>query len=163
MKKASIFWFTGMSGTGKSTIAEYAKFGLENHGYNILILDGDVVREGIHLRRLVQPGIFHGQTVRVDDVAVIEGVEIEIFLVAFMGVAGQPIGQWRVIFLGHLDAGGLGDGGQLFPVIGHPFPIDRHAHIDEMAPIDLFGFFRPFHHAVFLEPVQALFGAELVL
>ena len=45
MKKASIFWCTGMSGVGKSTLSEYAKSELENHGYNILIIDGDVVRK----------------------------------------------------------------------------------------------------------------------
>ena len=50
MKKASIFWFTGMSGAGKSTMAEHAKFELENHGYNILILDGDVVRENYNIK-----------------------------------------------------------------------------------------------------------------
>ena len=44
MKKASIFWCTGMSGVGKSTLSEYAKSELENHGYNILIIDGDVIR-----------------------------------------------------------------------------------------------------------------------
>ena len=50
MKKASIFWCTGMSGVGKSTLSEYAKSELENHGYNILILDGDVERENYDIK-----------------------------------------------------------------------------------------------------------------
>ena len=50
MKKASIFWCTGMSGVGKSTLSEYAKSELENHGYNILILDGDAVRENYNIK-----------------------------------------------------------------------------------------------------------------
>ena len=50
MKKASIFWCTGMSGVGKSTLSEYAKSELENHGYNILIIDGDVVRENYDIK-----------------------------------------------------------------------------------------------------------------
>ena len=45
MKKASIFWCTGMSGVGKSTLSEYAKSELENQGYRILIIDGDTVRK----------------------------------------------------------------------------------------------------------------------
>ena len=52
MKIASIFWCTGMSGVGKSTLSEYAKSELENHGYNILILDGDVERENYDIRDL---------------------------------------------------------------------------------------------------------------
>jgi len=44
-KKANIFWCTGMSGVGKSTLAEYAKRVLERSKFSVLILDGDVVRE----------------------------------------------------------------------------------------------------------------------
>ena len=39
-----------MSGVGKSTLSEYAKSELENLGYNILIIDGDVVRENYDIK-----------------------------------------------------------------------------------------------------------------
>src|SRR5919107_3248501 len=37
-------WFTGLSGAGKSTIAELVKEELERRGEGVEILDGDVVR-----------------------------------------------------------------------------------------------------------------------
>jgi adenylyl-sulfate kinase len=49
MKKASIFWFTGLSGSGKTTVATAAKNLLESHDCSVLILDGDDVREQIHV------------------------------------------------------------------------------------------------------------------
>ncbi|MBU1128584.1 MAG: adenylyl-sulfate kinase [Candidatus Omnitrophica bacterium] len=48
MKKGSVFWFTGLSGAGKTTIAEAAKRVLEDKGYKVLILDGDDVRARFH-------------------------------------------------------------------------------------------------------------------
>ena len=47
-KTASIFWFTGLSGAGKSTIAEAVKARLELNGLGVLILDGDNVRSQLH-------------------------------------------------------------------------------------------------------------------
>ena len=44
MKKATIFWCTGMSGVGKSTLASYASDKLKKNGLQVYILDGDVVR-----------------------------------------------------------------------------------------------------------------------
>jgi adenylylsulfate kinase-like enzyme len=44
MQTAKIFWCTGMSGAGKTTLASHAKIELEKHGFKILIIDGDVVR-----------------------------------------------------------------------------------------------------------------------
>ena len=43
--KASIFWCTGMSGVGKTTLADYAKVKLIKNGVTTLIIDGDMVRE----------------------------------------------------------------------------------------------------------------------
>ena len=41
---AEVFWCTGMSGVGKSTLSEYAKDNLERSGHKVLVLDGDVIR-----------------------------------------------------------------------------------------------------------------------
>jgi len=46
-QKASVFWFTGMSGSGKSTIAESVERELFNAGYLVQVLDGDNIRKGI--------------------------------------------------------------------------------------------------------------------
>ena len=48
MSKASIFWFTGLSGAGKSTIATGVKTLLDKNGYKTLILDGDIIRKKFH-------------------------------------------------------------------------------------------------------------------
>ena len=48
MTPASVYWFTGLSGVGKSTIAEATKTKLESRGLKVLILDGDVIRRELH-------------------------------------------------------------------------------------------------------------------
>jgi|TARA_B110000116_G_scaffold55268_1_gene46741 adenylyl-sulfate kinase len=44
-KAACVIWLTGMSGSGKTTLAIEIKSTLEKKGYNLLILDGDKVRD----------------------------------------------------------------------------------------------------------------------
>ena len=43
-KQGSCIWFTGLSGSGKSTTAEVLTVLLQEHGRQITVLDGDVVR-----------------------------------------------------------------------------------------------------------------------
>ena len=45
MRSGLVLWFTGLSGAGKSTIAELVGAELERDGHAIEYLDGDVVRE----------------------------------------------------------------------------------------------------------------------
>ncbi len=45
---ASVFWFTGLSGSGKSSIANTTKALLTTQGFDILIIDGDDVRKKRH-------------------------------------------------------------------------------------------------------------------
>jgi adenylylsulfate kinase len=44
MRKGFTLWFTGLSGAGKTTIAELVGPQLGEHGYAVEYLDGDVVR-----------------------------------------------------------------------------------------------------------------------
>jgi bifunctional enzyme CysN/CysC len=46
-QKPFILWFTGLSGSGKTTTSENLKFELTERGYNPVLLDGDVLRKGI--------------------------------------------------------------------------------------------------------------------
>lgn len=48
MKRALAFWFTGLSGSGKTTVAQGVKRLLEKAGYAVLIVDGDEVRASLH-------------------------------------------------------------------------------------------------------------------
>ena len=46
-KEGIVIWFTGLSGAGKSTIAEALKPELESKGYRVKVLDGDEVRTNL--------------------------------------------------------------------------------------------------------------------
>ncbi len=48
MKKASVFWFTGLSGSGKTTIVEQAQRLLAGFNKKIKVYDGDIVRKQIN-------------------------------------------------------------------------------------------------------------------
>ena len=46
-KKPFIFWFTGLSGSGKTTVSEALKATLLKKGLSSVIFDGDTMRKGI--------------------------------------------------------------------------------------------------------------------
>ena len=48
MNAAQVFWFTGLSGAGKTTLAEAAAVLLEREGFSVLQLDGDQIRRQLH-------------------------------------------------------------------------------------------------------------------
>ena len=43
-----VLWFTGLSGSGKSTLAIALERQLFDHGYGVVVLDGDNIRTGIN-------------------------------------------------------------------------------------------------------------------
>lgn len=47
-QKSKILWFTGLSGSGKSTIAQSLERKLHNEGFIAQVLDGDNIRTGIN-------------------------------------------------------------------------------------------------------------------
>lgn len=47
-QQGCVLWFTGLSGSGKSTIAKGVEEQLHNQGYFVVVLDGDNVRTGIN-------------------------------------------------------------------------------------------------------------------
>ena len=47
MNKGATIWFTGLSGAGKSTIAQRLAEILAEQGYNVEVLDGDVIRTNL--------------------------------------------------------------------------------------------------------------------
>ncbi|MEM9546105.1 MAG: adenylyl-sulfate kinase [Bacteroidota bacterium] len=47
-QKGMVFWFTGLSGSGKSTIAAAFERILYDQGYYVKLLDGDNIRTGIN-------------------------------------------------------------------------------------------------------------------
>lgn len=47
-QRPCILWFTGLSGTGKSTIADCVERALHERGFHTMLLDGDNVRHGLN-------------------------------------------------------------------------------------------------------------------
>lgn len=47
-QRGKVFWFTGLSGSGKSTIAAAFERSLYEKGYFVKVLDGDNVRSGLN-------------------------------------------------------------------------------------------------------------------
>lgn len=47
-QKSKVLWLTGLSGSGKSTIAQYLEKKLHTAGFFVQVLDGDNIRSGIN-------------------------------------------------------------------------------------------------------------------
>lgn len=47
-QKSRVLWFTGLSGSGKSTVANATEYALNNMGVKTYILDGDNIRAGLN-------------------------------------------------------------------------------------------------------------------
>jgi bifunctional enzyme CysN/CysC len=47
-QNSAVLWFTGLSGAGKSTIANLVDVGLHRRGIHTILLDGDNVRHGLN-------------------------------------------------------------------------------------------------------------------
>ena len=48
MNKNKVFWLTGLSGAGKTTVAKKTLNLLENKGHKLVLLDGDILRSGLN-------------------------------------------------------------------------------------------------------------------
>src|SRR4030088_2498601 len=47
-QKGCVVWFTGLSGSGKSTVAREVELALVENGKNAFVLDGDNIRHGLN-------------------------------------------------------------------------------------------------------------------
>ena len=47
-QKGAVVWFTGLSGSGKSTVAREVELALVENGINAYVLDGDNIRHGLN-------------------------------------------------------------------------------------------------------------------
>tara|TARA_B100000676_G_scaffold213787_1_gene210187 strand:- start:1507 stop:2040 length:534 start_codon:yes stop_codon:yes gene_type:complete len=48
MKKGLVFWFSGLSGVGKTTVANIVRQRLETSDFKVSVLDGDDIRNRLH-------------------------------------------------------------------------------------------------------------------
>ena len=54
--RSFLLWFTGLSGSGKSTIANAVEKALYDKGFHTYVLDGDNIREGLNNNLSFSPG-----------------------------------------------------------------------------------------------------------
>src|SRR5438132_12522478 len=47
-QKGAVIWFTGLSGSGKSTVAREVELALVENSRNAFVLDGDNIRQGLN-------------------------------------------------------------------------------------------------------------------
>src|SRR3954465_6913243 len=48
LQKGAVIWFTGLSGSGKSTVAREVELALVENRKNAYVLDGDNIRHGLN-------------------------------------------------------------------------------------------------------------------
>ena len=52
-ENGSVIWITGLSGAGKTTLAEKISIDLRSSGWTVILLDGDVLREALGIEKLL--------------------------------------------------------------------------------------------------------------
>ncbi len=82
--RGGVLWLTGLSGSGKSTVAVEAELKLHNMGYNVYVLDGDNVRHGLNANLGFSPEDRAENIRRVGEVAALFSRAGMIVLTAFI-------------------------------------------------------------------------------
>ena len=67
--RAAVVWFTGLSGSGKSTVAVQVERRLFERGYRVQLLDGDNIRSGLNQNLGFSPEDRRENTRRIAEVA----------------------------------------------------------------------------------------------
>ena len=73
-QKSQTIWMSGLSGSGKSTIANLVEEKLINLGYHTFILDGDNTRLGLN------KGLGFSEEDRIERKGIIQGISVEAFV-----------------------------------------------------------------------------------
>ncbi len=45
MKKGTLYWITGLSGAGKTTVGNRVYYQMKSNNRNVVILDGDILKK----------------------------------------------------------------------------------------------------------------------
>lgn len=81
MSNALVFWFTGLSGAGKSTIANCVQAHMLKKGQRVLILDGDDVRQRLHVHLGFTPKDIRQNNALITKLCASERTQYDIILV----------------------------------------------------------------------------------
>ena len=52
VKKGKLYWITGLSGAGKTSIGTALYYKLQENSDNIVLLDGDILKNILYLERI---------------------------------------------------------------------------------------------------------------
>ena len=108
--KGAVLWFTGLSGCGKSTIANAVDRLLHDRGIHTYVLDGDNIRQGLNKNLTFSPEDRKENIRRIGEVAKLFSDSGTIVLTAFISPYRQdrdqvrdlmPTGQFQEV---HVDA-----------------------------------------------------------
>src|SRR5205807_3678398 len=83
-QKGAVVWFTGLSGSGKSTIAREVELALVENGKNAFVLDGDNIRHGLNRNLGFSPADRTENIRRIGEVSKLFGQANVIALTAFI-------------------------------------------------------------------------------
>lgn len=81
MKRGLVFWFTGLSGAGKTTVAEGVRVLLERKGYAVLVMDGDAVRGSLHRSLGFSEADIKENNARIAEMCIARRVAFDVILV----------------------------------------------------------------------------------
>ena len=99
-QRAAVLWFTGLSGSGKSTIANLVEKRLQAEGRHTYLLDGDNVRHGLN------------RDLGFTDADRVENIRRVAEVARLMADAGLIVpGQLHLALPGRADDGAVDDGG----------------------------------------------------
>lgn len=104
-----LIWFTGLSGSGKSSLAEALKIQLVEVGFNICLLDGDQLRTGLNIDLGFSAEEIKEKTRRVAEVAKLMMDSGQVVIVASISpfrlvreIVGNLVGKTNFIEI-HMD------------------------------------------------------------
>jgi adenylylsulfate kinase len=83
-QKGAVVWLTGLSGSGKSTIAREVEHALVENGINVYVLDGDNVRHGLNKNLGFSPEDREENIRRIGEVAKLFAESNVVVLTAFI-------------------------------------------------------------------------------
>lgn len=81
-QKAAVFWFSGLSGAGKSTISEGAAAWLSDKGFRVCLLDGDAIRQHLHRDHGYQASHIVDNNRRIAELCVKRRLDVDAILVS---------------------------------------------------------------------------------
>ncbi|MBN1586676.1 MAG: adenylyl-sulfate kinase [Candidatus Omnitrophica bacterium] len=96
-QRGAVVWFTGLSGSGKSTVAREVELALVENGINAFVLDGDNIRHGLNSNLGFSPEDRTENIRRIGEVAKLFAQSNVVVLTAFISPYREDRDQVRAL------------------------------------------------------------------